>query len=149
MVLVHGSIYSDCYFLLTHSIQQDGRANWHQQSRPIRHECCRILNDFNVFLIIINIKSIIEFVEDSDGAGVGVSIHGISTKTTKETRVNVNESSQQFIEYHSIFFWNWVTFVLVKVKEQKREKVEQIFQGYATEVSKHFLWIIRKNFQTD
>jgi hypothetical protein len=44
------------------------------------------LDHFNVIVVVINIESIIEFVEDFDGAGVGVAVECIPRWRGREKR---------------------------------------------------------------
>lgn len=90
-MLVNRSIDSDCYFRFGHSIEQDGRANRYEKGSSIRDQRCRVLNNFDVVFIVIDIKSVIEFVEDCDGAGVGTAVESVSEEERRadnQTRWN-------------------------------------------------------------
>lgn len=88
-MLVNRSVDGNCDVVFTHSIQENRSANWYKQSRPIWHQSCCVLNNFNVFFIVINIESVAEFVEYSDSAGVRVTVQCIS----KEQKSNKDETS--------------------------------------------------------
>lgn len=79
MVLVNRSVDGDCDVVLGHAIEQHRGANRHQQGRPIRHQSRRVLNDFDILLVVVDVEPVVEFAEDLDGAGVG-AVQGISAR---------------------------------------------------------------------
>lgn len=99
-MLVNRSVDCDCNFLFCHSIQQNWSANWHKQCRAIWDESSRVLNDFNVVFVVIDIKKIIEFVEDFDSAGVRVAVQSVSARCEKKWFVI--STSQSTLDCHSI-----------------------------------------------
>lgn len=103
-MLVNRSIDGNCYFLFSHSVEQNGRANWYQQRRPVRHQSRRVLNDFDVFIVVINIKSVIEFVENFDGAGIGITqCISRGRQTRSVLMIKGRNHRQSLIDCHLIY----------------------------------------------